>query len=101
MKIVIVKMNHQEHGLCSGKYSGTAKLLSSTDGGALVEEDSIFETTSAACIPFRGGAYIVSIRFGMLGRTVSRIQKDGQAVPLHQVVITHSSNNIMIFDENS
>lgn len=100
MKIVIIKMNHQEHGLCSAKYSGTAKLLSSIDGG-LVEENSFFETTSAVCIPFSGGAYVVVIRFGILGRKLISIEKDGQAVPLHQVVMTNSPNSAMIFDEHS
>ncbi|KFH73934.1 hypothetical protein MVEG_01147 [Podila verticillata NRRL 6337] len=100
MKIVIIKMNHQEHGLCSGKYSGTAKLLSTVDGG-LVEENSFFETTSVACIPFSDGAYIVLIGFGILGRKLIRIEKDGQVVPLHQVVMTNSQNSAMIFDEHS
>jgi hypothetical protein len=100
MKIVIIKMNHQEHGLCSGRYSGTAKLLSSIDGG-LVEEDCFFETTSAVYIPFSDGAYMVLISFGILGRKLLRIQKNGQAVPLHQVVMTNSSNSTIIFDEDS
>ncbi|CAO3568066.1 unnamed protein product [Mortierella alpina] len=101
MKIVVIKMTKQEHGFCGGNYAGTAKLYSSMDGGELVEDDCYFQTTSAAVIPFRDGAYIVSIRFGRLGKTVSRIQKDSQTVPLHQVVVTYSQNNIIVYDEDS
>lgn len=101
MKIVIVKMIKEEWGLCSGKYSGTAKLLSSIDD-RLVEEDLIFESTSASFpIPFSGFTYTVHIRCGILGRKLLHIRNKGQNVPLHEVVITNSANSFMIFDEHS
>ena len=100
MKIVIITLSVQEHGLCSGKYSGTAKLLSGIDGG-LVEEDALFETTCGAYLPFSTDTYTVSMAFGLLGRKLLSIRKDGKPIPLHQVVITNGPNTVMLFDEHS
>lgn len=101
MKIIIINMTHEEHGLCGGRYSGTFKFLSSIDGGELVEENGFFEGTHSATISLQRGAYTIHITFGIFGRSLARIAKDGQEVPLNQVVMTNSPNSIMVFDEHS
>jgi hypothetical protein len=101
MKIVIITMTQEEYRLCGGLYSGTYKCFSGIDGGELVEENGYFLGTFSANIPLQGGAYFIEITFGILGRKLYRIKKDGQEVPLHQVVMTNSANNIIIYDEHS
>jgi hypothetical protein len=100
MKIVIVKFDRQEYGLCSGKITGTAKLFSTIDN-VLAEEEMIFGTTSVVSLPFGTGAYWVQIVFGMLGGKSVIVEKDREPVPLHQLVITNNSNSMIIFDEQS
>ncbi|KAF9150875.1 hypothetical protein BGX20_005566 [Mortierella sp. AD010] len=112
MKIFILKTT-RDFGFSSGCYKGSVKLITLSDDEITEETDEFVHSHSALIIPyglwtkyvaditFTQFRYTIVVNFGLVGSKVTAISKDGQPIPLDEVVITYGQDTIVILDDQS